>query len=101
MKFDYLELGASIYGHKTVIIPREFHYNYALFFPLENTLEENAEYEIKDWCTSFEVPVDLMSDGSTDLRNETARKITEKLETPQTFTLPCFHWINRTVELLG
>lgn len=42
---------------------REYHSSYTWLFPRSSTAVEPAENSIFDWCTAFDTPFRLMSDG--------------------------------------
>ena len=101
LQFDYIELGPSNNGDKYVLMMRDDHSDFKLFYCFPNTNAENAATAIVEWCSLFGVPNALMSDGPTHFRNETVRLVAKALKTPHHFTLPYCPWSNGAVERLG
>jgi len=101
LQFDYIHLGPSHNGDQYVLMMRDDHSDYKMFYCFPSTDAENAATAIIEWCSLFGVPGRLMSDGPTHFKNETVRLVSKGLKVPHHFTLPYCPWSNGAVERLG
>ena len=101
LQFDYIELGPSLNGDKYVLMLRDDHSDYKLFYSFPDTNAENSATAIVEWCSMFGVPNTLMSDGPTHFKNETLRLVAKGLKAHHHFTLAYCPWSNGAVERLG
>lgn len=70
LQFDYIDLGPSNNCDKYVLMLRNDHLDYKLFYCFPNTNAESAAIAIIKWCSMFGVPTTFMSDGPTHFKNE-------------------------------
>lgn len=101
LQFDYIDLGPSISGDNYVLMMRDDHSDYKLFYCFPDTSAENAATAIIEWCSMFGVPNTFMSDGPTHFKNETLRLVSNGLKVRHHFTLAYCPWSNGAVERLG
>lgn len=81
VKFNKIELSKSPTGDKYVLLLCDDHSGYTWFYPAESTSADTVVSELIDWSTDFGVPIDLMADFPTNLRNETFRLLKQGFQT--------------------
>lgn len=74
-------------GEKYVLMLRDDHSSYSWLFAFADTLAENAERAVIDWCAALGVPRGLMFDGPTHFRNKTLRLVCKGLKVTHHFIL--------------
>lgn len=77
---------------------RNDHLYYKWLIMFGDTSADNKAYAIIDQCAVFGVPNGPMSDGLSQVRNETVRLICKDLRVPHHFTIPYTPWSNGSGE---
>lgn len=101
VQIDYIDLEPSKNDDKYVLVLRDDHSHYELFFCFPNTDTEIAATAITEWCFIFEVSSALMSYGPAHFKNDTAGLITKGLQVPHHSTLRYCLWSSGAGERLG
>lgn len=83
-------MSISTTGEKYIPMLREGYSGYCWFYPSPETNLETATYSRIDWSADFETLDGEMSDGPTNLKNETVQWLRKWLRINHCFTLPNF-----------
>eukprot|EP00171_Calliarthron_tuberculosum_P022172 IDg22172t1 len=94
LQFDYLELPQSNTGSKYILLLRDDFLSFVWLFPFAEANAENSAEAILEWCSTFNKPKGLMSDGGSHFKNETLRLLCKAMHTPHHFTMPNTPWSN-------
>lgn len=71
LQFDYLELLPNNKGEKYILVLRDDFSSYVWLFPFAEATAEKSAETILEWCTTFNIPRALMSDGGSHFTNDT------------------------------
>lgn len=80
---------------------RDDHLDYKLFYFCPDSGAENAVTAVSEWCSIFDVPKMLMSNGPTYFKNETLLLVWKDLKVPHHCTLAYWRRSSGAVERLG